>query len=223
MEPILFVNPEGNIAGAEISLLLLVKYLGKDFHIAVACPAQSPLAKRLAEIKIKSFNLSKPPNRFCSSGSWLIHTLKTSFRVMKIVYKIKPAVLHANSFYATIVSLFPALLTRAKLFWHARDLTRFGLASRLCSLFCERVIAVSRAVKDLLIEQGVKPAKIDIVHNGVEVRDCDFDAADKVKWYTRKICKYWTVCSVEEAGSFCKSGLPTDAESRRCSVSSGRR
>jgi len=179
MNSILFVNLEGRIGGAERSLLFLVKYLRKDFHIAVACPNPSPLARRLAEIKITSFNLPKPPSRFYSRGLFLIHILKTSFRLTKIVYKVKPVVLHGNSFYATVVLLFPAVLTRGKLVWHARDLTRFGLPSRLCGRFCERVIAVSNAVKDLLIKQGTKAGKIDIVHNGIEARDSNLEAQTK--------------------------------------------
>lgn len=50
MSQILFVNLEGKIAGAEHSLLLLVKCLRKNSRIAVACPPHSPLAKRLAQM-----------------------------------------------------------------------------------------------------------------------------------------------------------------------------
>ena len=173
MRQILFVNSEGKIAGAENSLLLLVKCLRKDFQIAVACPTESPLAKRLAEMQIDSFDLPKPPRQVYCRLFRLIHLARVSYRVVKIAYKVKPKVIHANNFYAAAASILPVVLTRQKLLWHARDLTRFRLATRICSFFCERVIAVSDTVKNLLIKQGVRPARIDVVHNGVEIRGCN--------------------------------------------------
>jgi glycosyltransferase involved in cell wall biosynthesis len=173
MTRILFISLEGRIAGAEQSLLLLIKYLRKDFLCIVACPSQSPIDRKLAEIEVCSFDLPRPPRRFYPRISWLLHLLRTSFRVCKIARKVKPKVVHANGFYAVIVSVPAALVTRRTLVWHARDLTRFGLTSKICSLLCKRVIAVSDAVKNHLIAQGVRPERIDVVHNGVEVSGFD--------------------------------------------------
>lgn len=173
MTRILFVSLEGRIAGAEQSLLLLVKYLRKDYLCIVACPSQGRLARHLAEIEVESFDLPRPPSRFYFRSSWLLHLVRTSFRVCKIARKVKPKVVHANGFYAVVVSVFAALVTCRSLVWHARDMARFGLTSRICSLFCKRVIAVSGGVKNYLIAQGVRPERIDVVHNGVEVSDFD--------------------------------------------------
>ncbi len=161
------------MAGAEQSLLLLVKYLRKDFLCTVACPSQSPLHRQLAKIEVERFDLPRPPTQFWSRSSWLIHLIRTSFRVHKITKKTKPKVVHANGFYAVIVSVLAVVVTRRSLVWHARDFVRFGLTSRICSLLCKRVIAVSDAVKGHLIRQGVKPENIDVVHNGVEVSGFD--------------------------------------------------
>jgi len=60
MTRILFVSLEGRIAGAEQSLLLLVKYLRKDFLCIVACPSQGRLARHLAKIEVESFDLPRP-------------------------------------------------------------------------------------------------------------------------------------------------------------------
>lgn len=161
------------MAGAEQSLLLLVKYLRKDFLCTVACPSQSPLYRQLAKIEVECFDLPKPPSQFRFRSSWLIHLVRTSFQVYKISRKLKPKVVHANGIYAVIVSVFAAVVTCRSLVWHARDLARFGLTSRICSRLCKRVIAVSEAVKDHLIMQGVRPESIDVVHNGVEVSGLD--------------------------------------------------
>ena len=172
---ILFVNLEGRIGGAEISLLLLVKYLRKDFQVAVACPTKNGLAKRLDQMQVASLNLPEPPRRPRSSSTLLIYLVKACFELTKIIYKVKPTIVHANSFFAAMVSILPALLTGRRLVWHARDLGRSRLGSRLCGLFCKRVIAVSDTVKDSLVSGGVKPEKIVVVHNGVEAGNCQPD------------------------------------------------
>jgi glycosyltransferase involved in cell wall biosynthesis len=172
MVHVLFVSLEGRIGGAETSLLLLVKCLRRDFHITVACPAKNDLANRLAEMQITSLNLPEPPGLSHLSSTWLVYFIKASFELAKIICKVRPTIVHANSFFAAMVSTLPTLLTGRRLIWHARDLGRSRLALGVCSLFCKRIIAVSGTVKDSLIRQGVEPVKIDIVHNGIEVDNC---------------------------------------------------
>lgn len=163
------VNLEGTIAGSEISLLTLVKHLYKDFCLAVACPDDSSLAKRLKEAKVVTLGLPKPPLLHYFRWQWWVYVVKTIFCVTKAIYKERPKIIHANNFHAAIVSMLPALVTGRRLLWHARDMSRFRLISRICGLFCERIIAVSNSVKNLLVEQGINPAKINVVYNGTEV------------------------------------------------------
>ncbi|MFC1676508.1 glycosyltransferase family 4 protein [Planctomycetota bacterium] len=187
MKQILFVNLQGNMAGAEQSLLLLIKYLHNDYHCVVACPAFSSLSRQLDEMKIESLPLPKPSGRYSSRFLWLIYLITASLILCKIVHKIKPELLHANGFYPAIVSLFPVFLMRRKLIWHARDLTRFQITSKICSLFCQRVIAVSKTVKSLLIRHGIKPEIIDIVYNGIEIENLN-DKGKAVARFKKNNC-----------------------------------
>ncbi len=56
----------------------------------------------------------------------------------------------------------------SKLVWHARDLPRKRLVERWCGGRAHRIIAVSHAVKDLLLTSGSDEEKVDVVYNGVD-------------------------------------------------------
>ena len=43
--------------------------------------------------------------------------------------------------------------------------------SRICARFCNKIIAVSQAIKRALIDQGITESKIEVIHNGI-----DFDS-----------------------------------------------
>jgi glycosyltransferase involved in cell wall biosynthesis len=97
-----------------------------------------------------------------------LYWLKTTWRLIRIVFKTKPDIIHANSFYAGVPSVIAAVLTRTKLLLHARDLADFGFLTKILGCFCEKIIAVSNIVRDALIEKGIKPDKIRVVYNGID-------------------------------------------------------
>jgi len=94
--------------------------------------------------------------------------LKACWRLISIVLKVKPDILHANSFYSAAPSMVAAIVTRKKLFIHARDLVNFGFFTRVCGYFGTRIIAVSHCVKDTQVKNGVSPGRITVVYNGVK-------------------------------------------------------
>jgi glycosyltransferase involved in cell wall biosynthesis len=147
---------------------ILFVNLRTKFHMSVACPAGSPLSGALASIDTGSYGLPKPPNHAYLSFRGLAYWLKTSCRLLRIALTTNPDLIHANSLLAGTASILAVVVTGKKLLLHARDLAHFGSFSRFCCWLCERVIAVSHAVKDTLVERGVSPDKIKVVHNGVE-------------------------------------------------------
>jgi glycosyltransferase involved in cell wall biosynthesis len=172
------VNLEGSIAGAERSLLLLVKHLKDEFVLSAACPPQSPLAQALREMAIDCYALPAPPRRYrslWSSPYWV----RTAWKTAGIALKAKADIIHANSFAAGAASLPAALMTRKKLIIHARDFSRGGIGLGLCTRYCEKIIAVSRAVKNDLVERGTQADKIKVVYNGVGNASTEASAPDK--------------------------------------------
>jgi glycosyltransferase involved in cell wall biosynthesis len=168
MPQILFVNLEGRISGAEISLLLMVKHLRNRFKIIVACPGASPLSRELASMRTNLYEVPKPTNHSYSSVLSLAYWLKTSWDLIKIILRVHPDIIHANSFYAGAPAVLAALVTRKKLLLHARDLTGFGFFSKLYGCFCKRIIAISDAVRSALVKDGINPDKIKVIYNGID-------------------------------------------------------
>jgi glycosyltransferase involved in cell wall biosynthesis len=166
VKQVLFVSMAGRIAGAEKSLLLLVKYLHAHFEPVVACPSKSPLAQKLTQMQIRCRDLPVSARPVRSRPAQL---LTVACRLMKIIHELKPALIHANNFYAAVASLPAALLTGRKLICHARDMAQSAPASKLCARLCQRVIAVSNAVRNSLVAKGTNPDKINVVYNGVDI------------------------------------------------------
>ena len=168
MARILFVNLEGRIGGAERSLLLLIECLRSRFAMSVACPSGSELAAKLKSMHIESHGINSPVNRSSVSVSGLMRLIKTSWCLISTVFKVRPDIIHANSFYSAAPSILAAFVARKKLLIHARDLVNFGFFARICGYFSARIIAVSHCVKDTLVKNGVNPGKITVVYNGVD-------------------------------------------------------
>jgi L-malate glycosyltransferase len=176
---LLFVNVEGKIAGAEQSLLLLVRYLRRDFHITAACPIPSPLAQEFNYLQINTFRILAPPRR-TNHLILALYLVIVNLQLLAIILKVRPVLIHANTSKAMLASMFAATLTRRKINWHVRDLPRSALVSRICGFFCNRAIAVSKTVRDMLIGHVVNPTIIEVVYNGVQIENNLLVANDKI-------------------------------------------
>lgn len=66
MRNILYIIPIGQVGGAEVNLLDLLKNLDRNmFLLIVFCPSDGPLPERLRRRKIMSYSISG--NHFCGS------------------------------------------------------------------------------------------------------------------------------------------------------------
>ncbi|MHC4625229.1 MAG: glycosyltransferase family 4 protein [Planctomycetota bacterium] len=185
MTRIVIVNLEGNIAGAQRSLLLLLKYLHRDFTLAVACPCRSPLSEALRAMRIDCYPLPDPPRRYSSVRS-IPYWVRTAFDVARIALRAKSDVIHANSFKAGVASLPATVTTGKKLIMHARDFSRGGFLFRLCSRHCAKIVAVSQAVKNNLVRHGAKAEDIEVVYNGVDETSAAAGVSDKTSLHNAK-------------------------------------
>ena len=164
------MSVEGRVAGAETSLLLLVRRLQSRYHVQVACPREGSLRQRLAAVNGRPIPLSGPVLRLGRSWGGLVNLARLNWRVWRVSRSACYDIIHANNLHAALCCLLATGLGKAKLIWHARDFANSALASRICGRLAERVIAVSTSVRDRLLEQGVDAARVLVVHNGVETR-----------------------------------------------------
>ena len=168
---ILLVSTAQHIAGAENSLLLLAEHLRGTHHLRVACPQGSLLEKEVLRRGCPCIGLSASfPGPVQSLLGRLLAIWRATLAVHNAAEAWRPDIIHANSIYSLVACVPAAIVSGAKLIWHARDLAG-GWMVRPCGWFCQRVIAVSHCVAGWLKARGVKDSKIEVIHNGLDSRD----------------------------------------------------
>lgn len=165
---VLFVNLHGNMAGAEQSLYTLVKLLKGLVLTAGVCPAKSNLAKKLGSQKCITYNIKSPPRQSCRHLIWSPYFAIINFQMLLAVAKAKPDIIHANEAKAVLASILAKIIGRKKLIWHVRNYPKSALITRFCAAFCTHIIAVSKSVKNQLVDHGIKENHITVVYNDVE-------------------------------------------------------
>lgn len=168
MNRVLFVNVAGEMGGAEISLLLLVRHLSGRFVPIVACPGPGRLWQELTANGIEPQRLCKPPKRRYISPGGFLYWLRASWTVLRILFRTRADIVHANSLHAGAVAVAGVVLMRKKLVVHARNLPNYAFGWRFVSRFCTEIVAVSEAVRSWLVEHNVDTAKITVVYNGLD-------------------------------------------------------
>lgn len=163
---VLCLNLEGSIAGAEQSLLLLVRFAPKSIQISAACPA-GVLTNKLSGLGVRTYRISAPPRKYNHLFIWLFYLALVNLQLILIVFKAKPQIIHANGTKAVLAVILPRVFICPKLIWHMRDLRCSRLQARICSCLFTKVIAVSKTVKDRLIGLGVKAEFIEVIYNGI--------------------------------------------------------
>lgn len=175
---VLCVNLEGSIAGAEQSLLLLVRFVPKAVQIFAACPA-GVLTDRLRELSVRTYRVPSAPRKFNHPIIWLFYLIFVNLRLVLIVFKAKPHIIHANNSKAVLAIILPRILAGSKLIWHVRDLKCSKPLVKLCNHLSSKVIAVSRMVKDKLVVLGVKAEFIEVIYNGVATDNLPAEIKEK--------------------------------------------
>lgn len=169
MVSIIFVNSEGDIAGAENSLLLLIRFLREGYYVSLVCPRNSPLAAKAIALGVVCYDLTKHRTRDHWNISWIWTWLCRIVQISMLLRRIPCDYVHSNSVYAAISTILPAWLMGKKHIWHARDFSRSAKLVRVCSWLSLRIVAVSHSVERHLVSQGVNANKIEVIYNGVEL------------------------------------------------------
>ncbi len=163
---VLFVCAEGQIGGAEKSLLLLMRSLRRRCEVSLACPSAGQLAARAEAIGCRLHEI--PARRAASylTPRGLVDLLRLNLAVRQVAAVADADILHANSVYAMVACVLAiALGARMKIVWHSRDILSLAWVSRVAGWLSDRVVAISESVGWHLMRQGVPAAKIAVVYN----------------------------------------------------------
>ncbi len=184
---VLFVDQTGQLGGAELSLLDLVRHHHGEKRVALL--ADGPLRPRLeaSGARVDVVPLSERIGGV-SRDAGPLRSLAAVPAAMSVVRRLATLarevdLLHANTQKAWVLGALAARLARRPIVWHLRDLLtaeHFGASNRriavlLANRCAARVIANSQATADAFVDAGGRPALVQVVHNGIDA--APFDAA----------------------------------------------
>ncbi|HXK61832.1 MAG TPA: glycosyltransferase family 4 protein [Acidobacteriota bacterium] len=161
---ILFLNDSSRIAGAEKSLALLAEHLdGNRFQKLVVCPpGEYPGYLRQRGVEVRESQLYYYARR-TGITRYIVSLLKAFW----LVRSFRPDIIHCNSYRAAHWGIPLATVSAVKTVCHIRDAryTRWSSWLMKNSPKSVRFIAISEAVRQALLAAGVKPERIDVIHN----------------------------------------------------------
>ncbi|MFX0198879.1 MAG: glycosyltransferase family 4 protein, partial [Candidatus Hodarchaeota archaeon] len=182
---ILYLNPTSEVGGAELSLLDLLKYLGKKkYHPIVSFPSEGNLRRELErkgiETKIIPFHpeisrLSRENGKqyFHQFLTITLYLLPTIIKMARFIQSRDIDMIVTNGIKCHFIGSMVSLMTRTKLIWHVRDLIEGGwlkwMLRSMGRLFPDKIIANSYAVGSIFRRNGRK----ETVYNGIDLSHFD--------------------------------------------------
>ena len=166
MSRVLVLCEYGSLNGGERSLLAILPHLAPaGFEVTVACPGQGPLLPALRAIRIPTVDMElrdRDHRRLAADD------IRRS--LCRLLEQCSPDCVHANSLSMTrllgtvVDSCSPPCLG------HLRDIIRISRASVGQLNAIRRLLAVSDAVKQWYVAQGVDDRKLQTLYNGVDLQ-----------------------------------------------------
>ncbi|MFA5110383.1 MAG: glycosyltransferase [Desulfobaccales bacterium] len=168
---VLFIIKPERSAGAELVLVEVAARLPRD-RFRVICGLLTPDADQIIPPHLATVDFNLPG---LNGWVWLRFFLKLCW----LLYRRRVDIIHVNSYVpGNYARLAAALMQVPIIIDHWHGFTRFSrkrrLICRLLGRFTDLSLAVSQGVRDYLLTQvGLDPAKVRVVHNGVDIAAID--------------------------------------------------
>lgn len=168
---VLIISVRADTGGGPEHIYRLIKHGNKDIEFFIACPNDEPYFKRFEKI-IGKDRLIKIPHRKFSFSIF--------FKLYKFIKKNNIELIHSHGKGAGIYSRPLSISTRKKCIhtFHGLHIEAYNGFARFLyivleksfSLMTDKIIAVSKGEKELLIKNKVvREKKITIIQNGIEI------------------------------------------------------
>lgn len=171
---VLYINHVSQMSGAEHSLLELLKALPRDeVEPVVALPGEGLFEEKLKAIGIETVHAplvrlkkSLAPNFLATA---VLRLYRSAQQLACLVKERDISCIHSNSTSAHFVGGRVGTKTGRPAIWHVRDVASIPVGSKMLGRTATRIVAISHAVRDALVRQGLPEDRIQVVHNGVDV------------------------------------------------------
>jgi glycosyltransferase involved in cell wall biosynthesis len=159
---VLHVDTAGTWRGGQAQVLGLCEGLAARGVTQWLAAPDGPLAARARERGIEAF-------RFAPRGDL---DLPAAWGLARLALRLRPRILHLHSARAHATGWPAARAARAKVVVARR--VDFAVAANPLSalkyrLPVDRFVTVSGGIKDVLLQGGVPPARVTVIHSGIEV------------------------------------------------------
>jgi glycosyltransferase involved in cell wall biosynthesis len=174
MKHVIYIDHAPKIGGASNVLMYLVNNLGNsDIVPVIVCPTGSDTAKYFNEEGFPTYTTNIPwfskKAGILDLFSYFISLIAFAIFLRRLTKKYRPALIHANSFITALYAMIPARITGTPLVWHMHDILDSGIINKIfiraAGWGARRIICVSAAVRNSLLEFGVNGGKCKIVYN----------------------------------------------------------
>ena len=168
--------------GGEQQLFLLAKGLAERGHKAlVLAPRGAPLLERCrdAALAIRELTIRGGADVY---GAW---------KLARLIRVLRPDILHAHDGHAVLPAKLALLLAgiagkNTRLVAHRRTVFKIKSRAKYAGRV-DRVIAISQAARDTLLNAGVPAKRISVVHSGMDFPDAFESSAPEVQAFRRKL------------------------------------
>jgi glycosyltransferase involved in cell wall biosynthesis len=171
---VLMISASGALGGAERSLVELAAALPKDRFLPSICvPPDSQLERHCSLVKMQIHTVHlrrfrRTTNPFVLAGQ--VRALYQGSRTIAELCKQKQIdLLHGNTDNAALLAWEVSRITRIPFVWHCRDLIRLHGFARILGNAAAAVIAISSAVEQHLLKEGVPREKLHRIDNGIDL------------------------------------------------------
>lgn len=168
---ILYISELADLGGGEQILLSWLEGLDREkFQPEALCACEGPLTEKLRSMRVPVtvFEFGKIGRL---AGFLPYVSLACILRFSRLLFSVRPALIHSNCFSGLVFSALPAKLLGIPVLWSDHGWTSGeGLQGRLIDILAAGVTTVSEAVRGFLLGGGaVSPGKVTTVYPGIDI------------------------------------------------------
>jgi len=173
---ILYIVQSGKLGGAEISMLLLLKYLDRGkYNPIVIGPGKSDLGLKLKQLNVELINLNLPRIKSTNPVRLFYSFMALLFLCIKIKFIIKKcntSIVHTiSNKRSAIFGILAARMAKIPVIWTVRNLQWEGLIDSFLVRNSTKLIAVSEAINNLYNRKSELRHKFVKIYNAVDLTD----------------------------------------------------
>lgn len=173
MKVCFFSHQSDYIYGGEKVTLGLARSLRETIEVCFAMPKgiyrDEVVAQEFANYTVPSKNFSRSLFGF---WQFLVAWMETSDCLSELVKKESISVVHATSLKSMVYAWLLGVKRGVPVVWHHHDILRNSFMNRLwlrlISLGAEKIVLVSEAAKEAMLDAGVVSTKLIVVRNGLD-------------------------------------------------------